>query len=69
VLGQAEELGVPIILVNYDTATTVEMVDAAIGHQKVHNPKKIDRVRQFIKDDVDLDLLLEQVGLPPRKPQ
>jgi len=69
VLGQAEELGVPIILVNYDTATTVEMVDAAIGHQKVHNPKKIERVRQFIKDDVDLDLLLEQVGLPPRKPQ
>ncbi len=65
VLGQAEELGVPIILVNYDTATTVEMVDAAIGHQKVHNPKKIERIRKFIQDDIDLDLLLEQAGVGP----
>ena len=69
VLGQAEELGVPIILVSCDTATAVEMVDAAIGHQKVHNQKKIRKVRQFIKDDIDLDLLLEQVGLPLKKPR
>jgi len=63
VLGQAEEIGVPIILVDYDTATTVEMVEAAIGHQKVHSPKKIERIRGFIRDGLDLDLLLEQMSL------
>ena len=62
VLGQAEEIGVPVIIVDYDTATTVEMVEAAIGHQKVHSPAKIERIRGFIKDGLDLDLMLEQIG-------
>jgi uncharacterized protein len=63
VLGQAEEMGVPVITVDYDTATTVEMVEAAIGHQKVHSPKKIERIRGFIREGLDLDLLLEQLSL------
>lgn len=63
VLGQAEEIGVPIIMVDYDTATTVEMVESAIGHQKVHSPKKIERIRGFIRDGLDLDLMLEKMGL------
>lgn len=63
VLGQAEEIGVPVIIVDYDTATTVEMVEAAIGHQKVHSPKKIERIRGFIRDGLDLDLMLEQLSL------
>jgi BioD-like phosphotransacetylase family protein len=53
-------------LVKYDTATTVEMVEAAIGHQKVHSSKKIERVRKFIREELDLDLMLEEIGLPPR---
>ena len=64
VLGQAEELGVPIIVVKHDTATTVEMVEAAIGQQKVHSPKKIERVRKFVREELDLDLILEEIGLP-----
>ncbi len=63
VLGQSEEMGVPIILVEYDTATTVDMVEAAIGHQKVHSPAKIERIRGFIREGLDLELLLEQIGL------
>lgn len=63
VLGQAEEMGVPIILVNYDTATAVEMVDAAISHQKVHSPRKVERVRKYIEERLNLDGLLEQVGM------
>lgn len=63
VLGQAEEMGVPIILVKYDTATTVEMVEAAIGHQKVHSPKKIERVRKFVREELDLDIMLDEIGL------
>ena len=62
VLGQAEDLGVPIILVNHDTAETVEMVENAIGHQKVHSPAKIERVREFIREGLDLDLLLKEIG-------
>lgn len=67
VMGQAEEMGVPIILVKFDTATTVEMVDAAIGHQKVHSPRKIERIRKYVAEELDVDLILERVGLPSRK--
>lgn len=67
VMGQAEEMGVPIILVKHDTAETVEMVDAAIGHQKVHSAEKIVRIREHITGELDLDLMLERVGLPSRK--
>ncbi|MFH1149348.1 MAG: phosphotransacetylase family protein [Actinomycetota bacterium] len=62
VLGQAEEMGVPIIMVEHDTATTVEMVESAIGHQKVHSPKKVERMRAHIRDELDLEALLEEVG-------
>jgi hypothetical protein len=61
VLGQAEEMGVPIILVDQDTATTVELVEAAIGHQKVHNPAKIVKIRELIREGLDLDFMLEQL--------
>lgn len=63
ILGQSEEMGVPIILVDYDTATTVEMVEAAIGHQKVHSPAKIERMRGFVREGLNLELLLERVGV------
>lgn len=62
VLGQAEEMGVPIIMVDHDTATTVEMVEGAIRRQKVHSPEKVERMRAHIKDELDLELLLEEVG-------
>lgn len=61
VLGQAEEMGVPIIIVDSDTATAVEMVENAIGKQKVHSPTKVERIREFIREEIDLDALLEMI--------
>ncbi len=66
VVGQAQELGVPIIVVEYDTATAVEKVDQAISQQKVHHPKKLEKIRKFIKERVDVDSILEVLDLPPR---
>lgn len=63
VIDKAEEMGVPVIVVEHDTVTAVEMVDAAIDHQKVDSPVKIDRMRGFIKEGFNLDLLLEQAGV------
>lgn len=67
VLGQAEETGVPIIMVDDDTATAVEMVDSAIGRQKLHSPKKVERMRGFIKEGFKLNSLLHAVGMTSRK--
>ncbi len=66
VVGQAEELGVPIIVVDYDTATAVEKVDQAISQQKVHHPKKLERIRKYVKELIDVDTILDIMDLPPR---
>ncbi len=59
VLGRAEELGVPMILVNYDTLTAVEKVEEIIGHVRFHEIKKIDKIVEVIKECVDTEALLK----------
>ncbi len=59
VLGRAEELGIPMILVNYDTLTAVEKVEEIIGHVRFHEMKKIDKIVEVVKECIDSGKLLE----------
>jgi len=59
VLGRAEELGVPMILVNFDTLTAVEKVGEIIGRVRFHEIKKIDKMVEVVRKYVDIDRLLE----------
>ncbi len=59
VLGRAEELGVPMILVNFDTLTAVEKVGEIIGHVRFHEIKKIDKIVEVVREYIDIDRLLE----------
>lgn len=59
VLGRAEELGIPMILVNYDTLTAVEKVGEIIGHVRFHEVKKIDKIVEVVKEYIDINKILE----------
>jgi len=59
VLGRAEELGVPMIMVNYDTLTAVERVGEIIGHVRFHEIKKIDKIVEVVREYIDINKLLE----------
>jgi uncharacterized protein len=59
VLGRAEELGVPMILVNYDTLTAVEKVGEIIGHVRFHEVKKIDKIVEVVREYIDTEKILE----------
>ncbi|MDD3819109.1 MAG: phosphotransacetylase family protein [Actinomycetota bacterium] len=59
VLGRAEELGVPMILVNYDTLTAVEKVSEIIGRVRFHEIKKIDKIIEVMREYINIDKLLE----------
>ncbi len=61
VLGRAEELGIPMILVNYDTLTAVEKVEEIIGHVRFHEIKKIDKIVEVINECIDTEALLKKV--------
>jgi uncharacterized protein len=59
VLGRAEEIGVPIILVKYETLATVEKLNEIIGHSGFNEFKKIDKIIQITKEFIDIEGLLK----------
>ncbi len=67
VLGQAEEMGVPIIMVSFDTATAVEKVETVIGHARANTLDKVAKMRELIRQDLDINAMLRLVGLPRRR--
>jgi uncharacterized protein len=59
VLGRAEEIGVPIILVKYDSLTTVEKLNLIISHAGFNEFKKIDKIIQITKKFIDVKGLVK----------
>lgn len=65
ILNRAEELEIPILSVDLDTLTTVEIVDRTFGQVRVHEPIKVQCIRQLMVDHFDINRLLSQLGLNP----
>jgi len=61
VTNRAEELGVPVVLVPFDTLTTMEKINEIIGKVRFHELVKIDTMVEVVKNQVDVDML---IGLP-----
>lgn len=62
---RAEDLEIPIISVDLDTLTTVEIIDRAFGQVRVHEPIKVECIRHLMKQYFDIERLLAQLGLNP----
>jgi BioD-like phosphotransacetylase family protein len=65
ILNRAEELEIPILSVDLDTLTTVEIVDRTFGQVRVHEPLKVECINQLMSEHFDIDRLLSQLGLNP----
>jgi BioD-like phosphotransacetylase family protein len=63
ILGKAEELGIPVIMVATDTFTTAEHADTLIKSARTHEAKKLERLRELIDCCVDLPRLRELAGI------
>jgi BioD-like phosphotransacetylase family protein len=63
VLSRAEELGVPMILVDTDTLTAIERMELLLGRVRLHDPQKADRIRELLRADVALEDLFEAFGV------
>ncbi|HEX9093375.1 MAG TPA: phosphotransacetylase family protein [Coriobacteriia bacterium] len=63
VLARADELGVPVLLVDMDTLTAVERMESLMGHVRLHGPGKTDRMREMFAEGVRVDELLAAFGL------
>lgn len=63
VLARADQLGVPMIMVDMDTLTAVERMEALMGRVRLHGPGKADRIRDIFAEGVRTDELLAAFGV------
>lgn len=63
ILTKAEELEIPILSVDLDTLSTVEIVDRTFGQVRLHEPIKVQCIRALMAKHFDIDRLLSQLGL------
>ncbi|MDF5713947.1 MAG: phosphotransacetylase family protein [Rhizonema sp. NSF051] len=65
ILNRAEELEIPILSVDLDTLTTVEIIDRSFEQVRVQEPIKVHCIRHLMAEHFDLNRLLSQLGLNP----
>ncbi|HEY9696797.1 MAG TPA: phosphotransacetylase family protein [Trichocoleus sp.] len=65
ILSRAEDLEIPILSVDLDTLTTVEIIDRTFGQVRLHEPVKVQAVCQMMAKHFQVDRLLAKLGLEP----
>ncbi|MBE9214326.1 phosphotransacetylase family protein [Plectonema cf. radiosum LEGE 06105] len=65
ILTRAEELEIPILSVDLDTLSTVEIIERAFGQVRVHEPIKAECVRHLMREHFDINRLLSLMDLSP----
>jgi len=63
ILGRAEEVGVPMLLVSKDTLTTVEIIEQFFGKTRFHQEKKIQRFERLLDANLDFASLYVDLGI------
>ena len=63
VISRAEELGVPVMLVEADTLSTVQKAEELIGRIRVHDVEKVRKLVDVLREYVDLKDIFADVGL------
>ncbi|MFB2938038.1 phosphotransacetylase family protein [Aerosakkonemataceae cyanobacterium BLCC-F154] len=63
ILSRAEDLEIPILSVDLDTLTTVEIIDRAFGQVRLQEPIKVECVRQLMAKHFDINRLLATLDL------
>ncbi len=61
---RAEELEVPILKVELDTLSAVEIIEQAFGHVRIHESIKASYAIQLVQENVNLKRILEKIDFP-----
>ena len=63
ILSRAEDLEIPILSVDKDTLTTVEIVDASFGKVPIHEKIKVERIQSLMKQNFDIQRFIQYLAL------
>ncbi|NEO24126.1 phosphotransacetylase family protein, partial [Moorena sp. SIO4A5] len=65
ILRRAEEFEIPVLSVDLDTLTTVEIIDNSFGQVHLHEAIKVECMQQMMNEYFDIERLLKLLGLNP----
>lgn len=68
ILERANDLEVPILSVDLDTLTTVEMIEQAFDQVRLHEPIKVECIGHLMEQHFDTDRVMKTLGLSPAVP-
>ena len=63
IVSRAEDLEIPILSVDLDTLTTVEIIDRAFGQVRLQEAIKINCARELFRNHCEIDRLISMLGL------
>jgi uncharacterized protein len=63
IVSRAEDLEIPILSVDLDTLTTVEIIDRAFGQVRLQETIKINCARELFGNHCEIDRLLSMLGI------
>ncbi|MHB9286228.1 phosphotransacetylase family protein [Halobacteriales archaeon Cl-PHB] len=62
VVGTADKRGVPVLLVQSNTRTTVDRIEDVLRTGRTRNEASVDRMADLLSESIDLDVLLGDFG-------
>ncbi len=62
-INRAEELDVPLLKVDSDTLYTVEVIEKAFGHVRLHEDVKASYAFRLVEEHCELERLFENLGI------
>jgi len=63
ILGRAQEVGVPIVVVRADTANALEVCENLSGYASLHDKSKIRRAAEVVEREIDFKTIYQQLRL------
>lgn len=65
ILSRAETLEIPILSVEFDTLTTVEIAERTFQQVRIQEPIKVQLIQDLMTQHFDVERLMDQLGLQP----
>ncbi|KGG12914.1 MULTISPECIES: phosphotransacetylase family protein [Prochlorococcus] len=62
-INRAEELEVPLLKVDTDTLSTVEVIEQAFGHVRLHESVKANYAFRLVQEHCELSRFMEAIGI------
>ena len=66
VISRADDLEVPILSVDLDTLTTVEIADYTFGQVRLKEPIKVQFIQELMAQYFDVERLMDLLGIEPK---